>query len=460
MNLEKFSKQLLQEGGAAGHMKHPYDDLSVNGFIEFFDKLFNGELTATEKFDGYNLFVGINSDGEISAVRNKNEEPFTNVNERFRKQHGGRAAFLGGFKAIKSALQSLSKGELVKYQLIDEKQNPKNFINLEIIYGPQPNLIRYSEEKNFIVFHAHSGTKENGYQMSDDLDPTESRKLLRRLAGQLGSIVTDQSKAEYSGSDNVVRSFQPESSYWEFKGPTVFTGEQIQNKINPSARQLWERKKQELRELEKFNTQGDELKLKLKEISSEIGTVILNGLQSKLSDATPSDDLPGTEGLVIPYNGDMYKITGEFAELNQQSIRPPNFMSDLQNFIGNSILKIKLKTIDKKKVEQYGNISTLLKQRNPKMDYSQPLKEKSEIINLANKAIKDVKKFKQDNSTIDFVQRSMDAQIVDLQNFIEDVRDSDTLKDLAVAFFENLFWQKNKKLSENIFSKMAKELLI
>ena len=457
MKLDKF--KMLLEGGAGGHMKHPYEDLGVNGFIEFFDKFFAGELFATEKFDGYNLFVGFDEDGEVVAVRTKKEEPWRTPDEKFRKQHGGRAAFLGGFKAVKASLESLSKAERVKYYLTDEKGNPKNFINLEIIYGPQPNVIRYSEDKNFIVFHVHSGTKENDYEMSDDLDPMTSRNLLRRLAGQFGSVTTTQSKAEYSGEDEITRAFRPEQTYWEIKGPTVFTGQQVLDKISSSTRALWEKKKEELRELEKYTSDNEELKTRMKAISAELGTAILTGLQSKLSDMDPIEGVPGTEGLAIPYRGDLYKITGEFADINQQTVRPGNFLADLQEFVGNKVLKLKLKTIDKKKVEEYGNISTLLKQRNPKMDYDTPMEEKEEVIRYAREAMNQIKRFKRDNPSIQFVQASLNAQLVDLQNFIRDVQQGETLKDLARAFFENLFWQKSKKLSENIFDKMFHELL-
>lgn len=186
--------KLLQEGGLGGHMKHPHDMNSKEDFIQFFDDFLAGKLSATEKVDGLNLFVGYNKQGKVVAARNQNEEPFENIEDRFRKSHGGRTSFLAGFKAIKSFLEKLSVEKRKEYELIDEQENPKNFINLEIIYGPQPNIIPYSKSDNFIVFHNLSGTKENGYTTNVDGNVTS---ILKKMANKAKTTSSIQTEIEY-----------------------------------------------------------------------------------------------------------------------------------------------------------------------------------------------------------------------------------------------------------------------
>ena len=455
----KQNQEWLFCGGTAGHMAHPYDLGSVDAFVKFWDEFLAGNLTTTEKVDGYNLFIGLNDKKEIVSVRTKKEDPFTSPGDKFRKQHGGRGAFVGGFKAIKSKLEQLTDKELYHYRLIDEKGKPLNFINTEIIYGEQPNLIPYSKTNNYIVFHTHSGTRDNEYSMSDDLDSGESKKLLIQLANKLNDTATTQSKAVYSGDDEISREYKSENTYWQFKGPITFSKNQLEKQIPQNVISLWERKKLELLQ---FQSNDDSKKEMMKNISAELGGLILKGMSSKLadSDTKVKTGFPGIEGLAINYKNDLVKITGDFAALNQETVRPTNFLASLQELVANDILKLKLKKIDKRNVEKYGNISNLLATRNKKMDYDVEIERKNEVLGEAVKAVRALKEFKAANSSISFVEASVNSSIVDLQNFIKDVERASTLKQLARAFFENLFWQKSRRLSEkNIFNKMRNELL-
>jgi hypothetical protein len=68
------SKQLISEGGAGGHMNHPYDDhaLTFNDMKEMVSRALQGRLdieeAVTEKTDGQNIFVTF-KDGQIGFAR-------------------------------------------------------------------------------------------------------------------------------------------------------------------------------------------------------------------------------------------------------------------------------------------------------------------------------------------------------------------------------------------------------
>jgi len=57
-----MQKELLLEGGLAGHMAHLYEnpDLKFSDIKEIFRKASEGELEGTEKTDGQNLFISYN----------------------------------------------------------------------------------------------------------------------------------------------------------------------------------------------------------------------------------------------------------------------------------------------------------------------------------------------------------------------------------------------------------------
>ena len=72
-NLYKYLQNVL-EGGASGHMAHPYDytDFTLRDLKGLIRKLFEGRIEdVTEKVDGTNIQATVNKDGEVVFIRNK-----------------------------------------------------------------------------------------------------------------------------------------------------------------------------------------------------------------------------------------------------------------------------------------------------------------------------------------------------------------------------------------------------
>jgi hypothetical protein len=138
----------LTEGGAAGHLAHPYEDLDLTfGEIKTMIELaLGGKLEyAQEKLDGQNLMVTY-KDGVMRAARNKGQVKNYGENsltiDQISKQFEGRGpiqtAFVETMKDLEIAINKLSPQEKA-----DFFKNGERFISLEILFPETSNVIPY-----------------------------------------------------------------------------------------------------------------------------------------------------------------------------------------------------------------------------------------------------------------------------------------------------------------------------
>lgn len=152
LNLEYQNMEILNEGGADGHLSHIYDrgDLKFSEIKDIFQQLFTGQLSITEKIDGQNLNITF-KDGNIFAARNKTElkNPLSldGVITKFAGRGEIQKAFVLTMKDLQKALQSLSD------EIINKIFNDgKNYISIEIVYPETRNVIYYNN-RCIIIFH-------------------------------------------------------------------------------------------------------------------------------------------------------------------------------------------------------------------------------------------------------------------------------------------------------------------
>jgi hypothetical protein len=154
---ESVNESLLLEGGAYGHMNHPFDiemNLTFGDLKTIVTKALNGDLELTrEKTDGQALAVSwVN--GRLVAARNKSHlkskgagaMTIGQVAEKF----GGRG---GLTDAYNFAMQDLSKAiaALSEPQRLKIFKDGACFMNLEVIYPTSVNVIPYNQP--LLVFH-------------------------------------------------------------------------------------------------------------------------------------------------------------------------------------------------------------------------------------------------------------------------------------------------------------------
>jgi hypothetical protein len=179
-------KDLIQEGGAYGHMAHPFDkeiNLTFGQLKKIIDGALTGNLNLTrEKTDGQALAVSWR-DGKLIAARNKSHlknkgegaMDISAVASKFANRGGLTDAYNFAMKDLSSAIGSLS-----------DKQRDKifgggsKFMNLEVIYPTSVNVISYGQP--LLIFH---GTME--YNM-DGIAIGEDQASARMLAGMIKQI--------------------------------------------------------------------------------------------------------------------------------------------------------------------------------------------------------------------------------------------------------------------------------
>ena len=186
-------------GGVAGHMAHLSEDLDLtfDEIVSILSKVASADIkNTTEKVDGQNLFLTVANE-EIRTARNKCdvEKGGMTTDEYISKWKGHPAenAFTNGFKAISAALRKLSPETLD-----DIFSNGQRYVNMEIMYPANPNIISYSAPN--IVLH--------GLQYFGDEESSEQRGLAKE---KFYSLV----KAVDGGKQNVGK------EDWNIHGPKI-----------------------------------------------------------------------------------------------------------------------------------------------------------------------------------------------------------------------------------------------
>jgi hypothetical protein len=154
-----ISKDLLTEGGAYGHMAHPFDDKNLTfGDLKKIIELglggqLNREDNVTEKLDGQNIMISW-KDGKLIAARNKGHIKnggktaldAKGIASKFKGRGAIRNAFVYAMRDLEKAIKSLSNKQKDKIF-----NNGYNFMNLEVMYPSSANVIDYDVTQ--LIFH-------------------------------------------------------------------------------------------------------------------------------------------------------------------------------------------------------------------------------------------------------------------------------------------------------------------
>ena len=183
---ESVNESLIVEGGAYGHMNHPFDiemNLTFGDLKQIVVRALNGDLElAREKTDGQALAVSwVN--GRLVAARNKShlknkgEGAMTigQVADKFANRGGLTDAYNFAMKDLSAAIAALSEPQRKKIF-----KDGACFMNLEVIYPTSVNVIPYNQP--LLVFH---GTFEY------DIDGTiigENQQAASILGGMIKQV--------------------------------------------------------------------------------------------------------------------------------------------------------------------------------------------------------------------------------------------------------------------------------
>jgi hypothetical protein len=154
-----WKKELLNEGGAYGHMAHPFDDkdLTFGDLKKIIENGLGGTLSredgVTEKLDGQNIMISW-KDGKLIAARNKGHIKnggktaldTKGIISKFKGRGDIKDAFVFAMKDLEKAIKSLSDKQKEKIF-----NNGYNFMNLEVMWPKSENVVNY--DKAELVFH-------------------------------------------------------------------------------------------------------------------------------------------------------------------------------------------------------------------------------------------------------------------------------------------------------------------
>ncbi len=172
--------RMIVEGGAAGHMAHPYEDDSLT-FAQVKEMIHRGlvgaldaEAPVTEKLDGQNIAFTIR-DGEIRFARNKGQVKNRGQNALdvagIRNMFAGRGnierAFTGAAEDLRDAV-----AKMPPEQRDAIFGNGSKFMNVEIIFPDTKNVIPY--DKSVLVFHGTIEYDESGEEIGRSQDDAKA----------------------------------------------------------------------------------------------------------------------------------------------------------------------------------------------------------------------------------------------------------------------------------------------
>tara|TARA_Y100001973_G_C5204542_1_gene340472 strand:+ start:682 stop:2265 length:1584 start_codon:yes stop_codon:yes gene_type:complete len=233
-------------GGIARHMNHIYDDVNMkfSTILEIFKLASSGELKATEKVDGQNLYFTYDKGTGTVKFARKEEEAAAgglskeDLNYEFVKKQEKSAdpegyqsvvdAFFLGMQTIEQALSHVSDD--IKNSVFHLSKDVEGmtistvYMNCEVMYSGNRNLILY--DGDFIVFH--------NYDILDaslkKLPQEELEKIDSDMREKFMSIVSEIEKQEAANA----------AEQWRVVGPQVVAlnnmGEQGSQKFVAAAR--------------------------------------------------------------------------------------------------------------------------------------------------------------------------------------------------------------------------------
>lgn len=318
------SKSFLAEGSSDYSITH-VEDLDIESFLRVIEKLH--EFQAVQKLDGANLRVGLDEDGELFTSREqKGGRRF------YRESDFPKNSAYDGFKAAHAVVEK-AEGYFLEVLV------PGESINLEIIYGPQPNTVFYGKDNlNYIALLEMLP----GDDPSVEPDQSKLKQLDKLLDGKTFTVRTVFSDT----TDGVTIVRVPNVSNWKFTVSDIVPSAEVK-KVN-FVKELGELKaflrKENVvaKELGRDLTNFEVLKDRDRELTDEKTDVedkVLNDfklpIKRKLLDliykqkpslrgtAGQDDEFSykGIEGIIFtnPKNGERFKVVDKdvFLEINK-----------------------------------------------------------------------------------------------------------------------------------------------
>ena len=186
-----LKETLLLEGGAYGHLSHPFEDLdlTMGDLKEMIDATVQGafgpENFVQEKTDGQNIMISW-KDGRLIAARNKQhlknagQDALTKqgIADLFADRGDIETAYNTAMTDLEASIRSLSEADKKKYF-----DNGKKFASVEIITPVTQNTVPYGQ--SMLVFHGVVEMDPGGNPIGED----------KQTGRDIGKLIQDANAA-------------------------------------------------------------------------------------------------------------------------------------------------------------------------------------------------------------------------------------------------------------------------
>lgn len=346
----RFRDYFIVEGGAAGHMAHPFDLHDVNtgkDLITFFDKAFKYVQNhgASLKIDGLNVSIKLVNSGALNnahwefALDRGSMKPLDvkgitikDLESRFGAGHGMIAAGEKTLSIMNAALPHI----VTELQSLNFFQNGNLFFNTEFVQG-RTNVLSYDQD--FLAIHGVNQFEQVTPNRRASVEVDYNKKALQSLIEKTNKIA-QQHNFKILGSVDVSSSGVPKyNEVLNQPFTIVIKGEKTSDSLND-------------RLLQATNPRDTKIRLKngksVGALSKEVYIALLNGTPVDELVVNPQDYQKAIDGAVI-YHATralgaqlLGTLKSEMGNADQHEgivIRDPSISSNPVKVTGNFIVK-------------------------------------------------------------------------------------------------------------------------
>lgn len=170
------------EGGAAGHMAHPYDyvDFTLRDIKGLIRNLFTAKVEdVTEKIDGLNIVASMNNSDEVVFIRNKGDlnssrggMTIQDMASKWNSRPSIAKTYIDAGELITKVFNKLGK------DFFNPGPNTRRAVNCECVVSGVTNIMPYTTSQvdfhNIFIYENIKGEWEHTFTTKDGIDKVES----------------------------------------------------------------------------------------------------------------------------------------------------------------------------------------------------------------------------------------------------------------------------------------------
>lgn len=190
------------------------EDLDIDDFLFWLENLYNDNIELIQKLDGtFNMSIVRTNEGiHFARLAKKQENSFTSSSLPKNPL----------YNALRGACKALEDNRI--QQVFIEELLPNEALDIEVLYGIQPNTIKYNLDANYLAVLRFIRTNK---------DRIEQNEAIQTIVNKLKTIIVKiNNTVYYYDWDKESLSSNLEEESWKFTTPQVYNKEKLKTKIS------------------------------------------------------------------------------------------------------------------------------------------------------------------------------------------------------------------------------------